>query len=423
MNKPRESFDLSASRPVESSRAAKMDALVQLGGGVAHELNNALTSVLGNMQILAEKMSPLKDTPPQVMNALTSARRGVARVAALADRLQMATGGQHFESKAFSPGDYLNQLAGEIDDWTNHAIRTQIHVADDIWFIETDARQLGIAMRNLVTNAAEAMPLGGLLEISGENIVVDSAQAEKYALEQGEYVRITLIDNGEGMTMDVQQRAFELFFTTRSGRGKLGLGLAQVHNCLKRSHGLVRLAGAPDKGTQVELYFPRSHARTLAAEKGPAEGTAFDGTILVVEDDEDVSEYLLETLQDLDYPAVAVPDSEKALHYLELGESRFALLLTDVNLPGMNGLELARRAQARYGDLCVLIMSGNLQALQRDGEKKESLIGFIPKPMTKSQLAEQIGALFARRAERRPTSSVAENAADQRQEGPFSVSR
>jgi CheY-like chemotaxis protein/nitrogen-specific signal transduction histidine kinase len=382
-----------ATLPVQSVQAGKVDALVQLGGAVAHELNNALVSILGNLQIITEKLGALNDAPPQIWNSLAAANRGVARVATLANELQAATGTRGFERQLLSASVLMREFAGELNKWTDSSIATNVELAQDLWSIETDAHQFAVAMQHLVTNAVEAMPHGGMLEIKAQNTVIDPSQASTGAVDSGEYVLVTVTDSGEGMTREVQQRALELFFTTRSGMGKLGLGLSQVHNLMKWSQGMVRLANPQEAGCRVELYFPR--ARAAKAADVPTRGRDLEGVILLVEDDNDVREYLLDTLVGLGYDAVGVPDAGKALHYLELGESRFILLLTDVNLPGMDGLELARRARESFPELRTLIMSGNFEALQRKAEQAGKYTGFIAKPMRKTELSNHIVALLS----------------------------
>lgn len=393
MSKLRDAGERQVILPVHSVQSNKVDALVQLGGAVAHELNNALVSILGNLQILGEKLDGVKDAPLQLKNSLAAANRGVARVATLANELQAAAGTHGFDRKSLSVAGILGEFAGEIDKWTAGSVTTKLQLADDLWSIETDAHQFSVAMQHLIKNAGEAMPHGGLLEIKAQNIVIDSSPASSGAIDPGEYVLVTVTDNGQGMTREVRERALELFFTTRSELGKLGLGLSQVHNLMKWSRGHVRLLDAEEKGLRVELYFPRARATETANVQSRSKD--IEGTILLVEDDDDVREYLLDTLVGLGYTAVAVSDAQKALHYLELAESRFNLLLTDVNLPGMDGLELARRAREGLPSLRTLIMSGNLEALQRNTPEPGKFTGFISKPMRKKELADQISLLLA----------------------------
>ena len=216
----------------------------------------------------------------------------------------------------------------------------------------------------------------------------------------GQYVLVAVSDNGVGMTKEVMERAFEPFFTTKPTGAGTGLGLSQVYGFIKQSGGHIKIYSEPGHGTTVKIYLPRFEGDHLQDESKdlnePVWGERGE-TVLVVEDDQDVRAYLVDTLRDLDYSVVAAQDAETGLAFLNRPGTRIDLLLTDVVLPGMSGRELAHEAIKAQPGLKVLFMTGySRNAIVHQGRLEQG-VELIQKPITQEQLAERIRALLDRR--------------------------
>jgi CheY-like chemotaxis protein len=263
-----------------------------------------------------------------------------------------------------------------------------------LWQIEVDANHLESALVNLAINARDAMPNGGKLTIEASNTFAD----ENYTrlnpeISVGQYVAISVTDTGLGMPADVLQKAFEPFFTTKEPGHGTGLGLSQVYGFVKQSGGHVKIYSESGQGTTVKMYFPRLQRTEIqddaADDELMAEGEQNE-TILVVEDDPDVRTYLAEALRGLNYRVITTSNAQAALMTLLQDETRVDLLLTDVVMPGVNGRELARRAQALRPRLPVLYMTGySRNAVTHQGRLEEG-VELLQKPVSQSQLATRI---------------------------------
>jgi CheY-like chemotaxis protein len=290
-------------------------------------------------------------------------------------------------------------------------IEIQTTLGPGIWPIEADPVELEAAFLNLAVNARDAMPNGGTLVVSTANVELDSAYAAANPdVNAGEYVCISFADSGSGMTAEVIRQVFEPFFTTKTeGRGT-GLGLSQVYGFVKQSGGHVKLYSEVGIGTTAKLYFPRTAkgpAAVLAptAEpKPPAVPVSRAAeTILVVEDDDDVRNFTVNSLRELGYVVFEAIDAATALAILER-EANVRLLFTDLGLPGgVDGRTLAQRAQRMRASLKVLITTAYAgSVLVREG-RLDPEIELLSKPFTFAALAIRVRELLDREAEPEPT--------------------
>jgi CheY-like chemotaxis protein len=246
---------------------------------------------------------------------------------------------------------------------------------------------------NLAVNARDAMSEGGKLTIETSNAFLDQdyCRANPEVLP-GQYVLISVTDNGTGMTKNVVEHAFEPFFTTKIVGQGTGLGLSQVYGFVKQSGGHVKIYSEPGEGTTVKIYLPRLagtiHADEAAVTSGGGEGSG--ETILVVEDDSDVRAYIVEVLRNLNYDVLEAQDADSALGVFERKGIRIDLLLTDVVLPGVNGRELARQIRVRQPNIKVLFMTGySRNAIIHQG-RLDPDVELIQKPITQADIAARI---------------------------------
>ncbi len=387
-----------ADEELERARAAlaqaqKMEAIGQLTGGVAHDFNNLLTVIANSLDLL---LDPRRDESDK-RRIIDIAQRAAERGATLNQQLLAFSRRQPLRPE---PHD-INALIGGFEAVLRRACREAIEFELDLSPVplaaKIDAQQFETALLNLVVNARDAMPAGGLLRIATRLDKIDKARARTMSdLVPGEYVTIAVSDDGEGMTPDVLQRAFEPFFTTKEvGKGS-GLGLSQVYGFVAQSGGHVAIDSTPGAGTTVTLFLPATDLRPAADPAHPEpQADARKAKILVVEDDPDVLDVAVESLRMLGYDVATAPDGPSALAVLQRDQD-IQILLSDIVMPqGMNGVELARAAVGLRPGLRVLLASGYpMTALPRDGDRPVlDEFAFLTKPYRSSQLAAALRAL------------------------------
>jgi PAS domain S-box-containing protein len=371
----------------------KMEAIGQLSGGIAHDFNNLLMIVLGNLETIQRRTKDLGGSA-NVQRALNNAMRGAQRAAALTARLLAFSRRQPLNPRPLDVNKFLTGLVEFVQRSLGELIEIEAVGAAGIWQIEIDAAHLESALVNLAINSRDAMPRGGKLTIEAANVFID----EEYCrvnpeLSPGQFVTICVSDTGTGMSKDVLDRAFEPFFTTKDMGQGTGLGLSQVYGFVKQSGGHIKLYSEPGQGTTVKMYFPRLVGRGDEEDdelSEPVEVGEQGETILVVEDDDDVREYLLDALRDLKYHVISASNADGALNILKRAAVRVDLLLTDVIMPGANGRELGRRAQQLRPSLKILYMTGySRNAVVHQGRLDDG-VEFIQKPMTQADLSARV---------------------------------
>ena len=381
------------------SASQKMDAIGQLSGGIAHDFNNLLMIVLGNLET-AQRQARQISGAANLQRSLNNAVRGAQRAAALTGRLLAFSRRQALDPKPLEVNKFLNGAVEFLQRSLGEMVDIEAVGGAGLWRIEVDADHLESALVNLAINARDAMPDGGKLTIEAANVFVDEEYIRAVPeLAPGQYVVICVTDTGHGMPAEVLDHAFEPFFTTKELGHGTGLGLSQVYGFVKQSGGHVRIYSEPGQGTTVKMYFPRlTGAETEEIEGGPepvAEGEQCE-TILVVEDDKDLRNYIADILRNLNYRVIVRPNAQGALTILLQDDKPVDLLLTDIVMPGLNGRELGKRAQAMRPGLPVLYMTGySRNAIVHQGRLDEG-VELLQKPVGQAQLAARIRALLDR---------------------------
>ena len=371
-------------------RSQKMEAIGQLTGGVAHDFNNILAAVIGNLDLIKEGGNGDEFDRENITTALRAALRG----AELTHRLLAFSRQQELDAKATRINDILPQF-GQLAQRTIGAdVAVEMTLAADLWLTMVDAGQLENALLNLVINARHAMPDGGLLTIETVNqIVEETGSATPEGLAPGAYVLIAVSDSGTGMPAAVRERAFEPFFTTEDVGEGSGLGLSMVFGFAKQSGGHVSIYSEEGEGTTVKIYLPRSEetdAVAHATKKSQGNPPTGDETILVVEDDKDVRNYLVTVLGRLGYTVLEAEDGPAALKVMT-ASGAIDLLLTDVILPqGMSGGDVAIAFRERYPVAGVIYSSGyTREALNHRGQLEDGVI-LLNKPYQSQALAQRV---------------------------------
>jgi PAS domain S-box-containing protein len=378
-------------------QAQKMEAVGQLTGGLAHDFNNMLAGVTGHLELmkLRLRMGQTGDLPTRIDAAL-----GVTqRAAALTHRLLAFSRRQALDPKPTSVNALVMSMTDLIERAAGPAIAVRTRLATALWTTLCDPNQLESALLNLANNARDAMPEGGLLVIETENVTLTPAQARRHGdLRPGEYVQVSVRDNGAGMAPDVVARAFDPFFTTKPMGQGTGLGLSMVYGFAHQSGGNVRIESRPGQGTEVRLLLPRHLVETAPvaghdAEPPLAAGTR-KGVVMVVDDEDDIRAVMSEVLELQGYTVLAACDAPQALRLLK--EARPDMLVTDVGLPnGMNGRQLADHVRTQWPQLPVLMVTGYAESTVMKNEKLPAQMEILTKPFAMNALVDKVGALLA----------------------------
>lgn len=360
--------------------AQKMEALGQLTGGVAHDFNNLLMVVSGQAQALLRRLTDQKNA-----RSLEAILAAASRGEALTRQLLTFARRQPQNPRTVD----LNQTVAAFRDVLSSSARGKfdlnIEIPQDVWPVSIDIPEFELALVNLVVNARDAMPEGGSISLTGDNVTLHGG--ETIEAIKGEFVALTVSDTGTGIAPENLPKIFEPFFTTKSAGKGTGLGLSQTYGFAQQSGGAIAVHSKLGHGTQVTLYLPRSHQPVAAvvanepASQSPGRGEK----ILVVEDNPDVRAVAVTLLEQLNYRTVAVDNAKAALNLLGNGTS-VDLVFSDVMLPGdLDGLGLAEAISKRYPQTPVLLTSGYSKALiGRHG------LPILRKPYQISALAEAV---------------------------------
>jgi len=363
----------------------KMESLGQLTGGVAHDFNNLLAVFASGLQLLQRN----PNAPPRVFDVM---RRAIARGTGLTRHLLAFTRRVPVNPEAIDVARHLTGMRAMLDASLGGHITVEMAFAPDLWPVEVDAGEMELALLNLCLNARDAMPNGGTITITGENIDARDGQDA-----QTECVKLSVADTGSGMPPAVLARVFEPFFTTKDVSKGSGLGLPQVYGFANQSGGRVTIDSAVGVGTIVTLHLPRSlqqPAATSDVVDAAASGLTAKrdserrGHILLVEDDKEVSALTRELLGALGFTVTHVASADAALGALANARN-VEVVLSDVMMPGgVNGLQLAREIRRRHPALPVLLTTGYVEAV---ADMEEGEFDLLPKPFTLEALADALG--------------------------------
>jgi PAS domain S-box-containing protein len=380
-------------------QAQKMEAIGQLTGGVAHDFNNMMQVVLGNLDAARRRIPEGED----VQRFIGSALRGVERAASLTRQLLAFSRRQPLDPKPTHVSRLVAGMSELLRRTLGETIAIETVSAGGLWQVSVDANQLESAILNLAVNARDAMPGGGKLTIETANTYLDDTYSSLHdEVIPGQYVAISISDNGTGMSREVAEKAFEPFFTTKDVGQGTGLGLSQVYGFVKQSGGHAKIYSEPGEGTTVKLYLPRllTEDADLAADIASltVPHSRAGEVVLVVEDDPDVRAATSEMLRELGYRVIAAPDGAAALRLLaERPDIR--LLFTDVGLPGgMNGRQLTEAARALRPSLPVLFTTGYARNAIVHHGRLDPGIDLLVKPFSYTDLAAKLSHMLRDRA-------------------------
>ncbi|HZQ21008.1 MAG TPA: PAS domain S-box protein [Terriglobales bacterium] len=360
-------------------QSRKMETIGRLTGGIAHDFNNSLSVILGHSAVLEKELSGNERLKSRA-NAVSGSAK---QAAAIVKQLLAFSRKQILQPRAVNLNQLLSDFVAMLGPMLGDEIDIKMSLAPEVWQVKVDYTQMQQVMMNLALNARDAMPHGGRITIKTHNRSLKlPAIAAHFRLPKGEYVIASVTDTGAGMTPHTMEHLFEPFFTTKeSGKGT-GLGLASVYGIVRQSGGYIVVSSVEGQGSSFDIYLPRANA--LEAQINvPTEirpDTRGSTTVLVVEDSAALREFVSEGLTAVGYSVLTATNGVDALRKAEACQSNLDIVITDLSMPSMGGMELAERIHVRHPETKVLYMSGYPAALLSDEGRIPAGHPFIQKP-------------------------------------------
>ena len=366
-------------------QSQKMEAIGRLAGGIAHDLNNALTAIAGYAELALGQLKAETIARADVEEI----RRAAERAGSVTRQLLAFSRKQLIEARVFDLNETVAAMGRLLSRLLGSDVRVSTRLEPAAVPVRADPGQVEQAIINLAVNARDAMPAGGEITLTTSREAIDDEFARTHLpMTPGEYALLRVADTGHGMTREIQARIFEPFFTTKEiGKGT-GLGLSMVYGTLKRSGGFIFVDSEVGRGTTFSLYFPAAQLEAPAPGPAPARGERARGneTVLVVEDETSVRNLIASALKNDGYDLLLAGSAEEAMSIVETLEGPIDLLLTDAILPGRSGVELVADLTKRRPGLRVLLMSGYTE----ETLPIEGGMTLLQKPFTPRELRERI---------------------------------
>lgn len=377
-------------------QAQKMEAVGQLTGGIAHDFNNLLTAISGSLEMVTKRIAEgrIEDTKRFVGVAQTAAERA----SSLTHRLLAFSRRQTLEPKATDVLSLTRGMEDLIQRTVGPAIKLETVAMEEPWPVLVDASQLENALLNLCINARDAMPDGGDLTLSIDNVTIADETVLGPECALGDYVRLSVADKGVGMSEETIARAFDPFFTTKPLGQGTGLGLSMIYGFVRQSSGQINIASRPGEGTNVSIHLPRFRGVVAPETANDADEQpqqqARRAMVVIVDDEAPIRMLAAEALADAGFDFVAAEDGRSGLALLNATPSA-ELLITDVGLPGgMNGRQLADAARTRRPDLKVLFITGYAESAVLTGGNLEDGMHIMTKPFELKALARRVRSIL-----------------------------
>ncbi|UCF21437.1 MAG: PAS domain S-box protein [Gemmatimonadota bacterium] len=373
------------------AQSQKMESVGQLAGGIAHDFNNLLTAILGNCELTLADLAPDDPQRPGVLDIHAAAKHA----AALTRQLLAFSRRQILQPKVLN----LNTVVAETLEMLGRLIGEDVEVVTqvdpELGTTLADPVEVGQVIINLAVNARDAMPEGGLLTIATENAeLAADALGHAGAIPPGRYVVLSVSDTGKGMDQHTQARIFEPFFTTKEKGKGTGLGLATVYGIVKQSGGHISVRSKPGQGTSFTIYMPRLDADVEETEGTPLEPHRPTETVLLVEDEDTLRSPVAKYLTRQGYKVLQARDSNSAMQIALQHQGAIDLMVTDLVLPGVTGLELGRELSRLRPQIKILYTSGYSEAPNGQEVGVDPDLAFLQKPYELAELYRRIRELL-----------------------------
>ncbi|MCC6902076.1 MAG: response regulator [Polyangiaceae bacterium] len=381
--------DVTQRRALEEQlhHAQRLESVGRLAGGVAHDFNNILAAVMAHAELARQGLPP-GDVAREDIAAIESAAR---RAAELTQQLLIFARKQVIQPSVIDLNSLLTSMRRLLERVLGDDVELVTTFDGPLWAVEADVGQVEQVVMNLAINARDAMPAGGRLVLATANVTIDESAAGQPGLPPGQYVRLSVIDDGEGMDEATRERIFEPFFTTKEVGKGTGLGLATVYGVVSKFGGQIAVQSAPGAGTSFEILLPRTHKVPATTPLAGTKANRGQGeTVLVVEDHDSLRRVVVRSLTEGGYHVLEAPNPREALAASDAHAGPIQLLLTDVMMPEMTGKALAEKLLARRPEVLVIYMSGYTEETVLHQGMPDEGVHFLPKPFTPSVLLAKL---------------------------------
>ncbi|MEQ8407875.1 MAG: response regulator [Gammaproteobacteria bacterium] len=370
----------------------KMETIGRLAGGVAHDFNNFITVIMGYAELSmmnAERNLPNKEEIEMVLDTARKAAR-------LSSQLLDLSSKQMVEPQVLNLNETIHNSLKLIESLLGEGITIDVRTDYALWPIKIDCSQLEQIILNLTVNARDAMRNSGVCTFSTENIELDREQASKLGvIKPGQFVRLIITDTGCGIPKESLEQIFDPFFSTKEKGKGTGLGLSAVFGAVKQNNGQIKVKSEVGKGATFEVYFPKAEGEPESQQHNPGDAEQqlkVEGSesILLVEDNEAVRNLLTTVLTELGYEVTVAINGAHALDVIDATDKPFDLVVSDVIMPKMNGMELYRELKKRSNDTKVVLMSGHTDQAICFQELNQGNINLLSKPFPSQKFAETV---------------------------------
>ncbi len=392
--------DVTENKLLESQlqQAQKMEAVGALAGGIAHDFNNLLTVINGYAE-LSLKESPKESLHP-IYRRMSSILKAGKRAQRLTGQLLAFGRKQFYNPEIININNVILSTDKMLRRLVDEDIDIRINLNENLPFIKADPSQLEQILLNLIVNARDALRAVGVLPELEKKITIETGQkslnadyiAEHPGSKSGLHVFFSVSDNGIGMDEQTRPRIFEPFFTTKGKYKGTGLGLSMVYGIVKQNNGSIYVYSEPGKGTMFKIYWPVTREKPVPVDNGKIDVIELTGneSILLVEDDTSVLQYTAEALTSLGYKVYAVSNGKKALAFIKSRKKNIELMITDIIMPKMGGVELAECVKANFPQIKIIFVSGYTDNHMFNNDILEKGVNFVHKPYSIQTLARKI---------------------------------
>ena len=372
----------------QSLRHQRLESLGSLAGGVAHDLNNILTPIMMSVQLLPLTLTQIDSRSREMLEMLES---NVQRGSALVQQVLSFARGIEGEFGIVQVKHLIKDIQQMATETFPKSIEIQTNISPQLWAVRGDATQIHQILLNLAINARDAMPEGGMLDISAVNLVIDEAYVQENSQAMiGSYVAITVVDTGIGIPPEIIQQIFEPFFTTKAEGEGTGLGLATVINIVQNHGGFIDVTSQVDRGTQFNVFLPAAETDEAEAIASVTIPQGKEELILVVDDEATIREITKASLEAHNYRVVVASDGIEAIACYVKNQADIALVLMNMMMPAMDGTTAIRTLQRINPQVKIVAVSGRNFTRQTFSDRRLDIQGFLAKPYTTQALLEVI---------------------------------